>query len=459
MAGDSGDAQTAAFLIALRAKGETAEELAGLAATVRSHAEPVTPPAAARSSTPAAPAAGGRPSTSPPPRPSWSPGPAWRWPSTATARRPPRAAAPTCSRRSGRASTWTPTPSRAAWRRPASASCSRPRTTSRSATSCRCAAPSASGRSSTCSGPLTNPAGAPRQLIGVADPAYLERMGRALSLLGCERALLVHGRDGMDEVSTGAITDVVAVQGTAVRASIIDPDRARLSARPRTARSPAATPPTTRPCCAPCWRASPGPRATWWSSTPPRRSGWPGRADTLEDAIPLAVASIDDGPRPGAPRGLRRGDAPARTKLGLRASDAHIPRDRRRAHPVGTRRAQAHPPRLGARAAPGARPSRPPLLGGPDRRGHLPDRRDEALEPVQGPDPARRERVGRGARVPAGRRAGRLGAHRGRVLRRAASTTWSRRAPPATCRCCARTSSWTSTSCSRRARPAPTRCC
>ena len=44
MNGEAGDAQTAAFLIALRAKGETAEELAGLAATVRAHAEPVTPP-------------------------------------------------------------------------------------------------------------------------------------------------------------------------------------------------------------------------------------------------------------------------------------------------------------------------------------------------------------------------------------------------------------------------------
>ena len=60
-------------------------------------------------------------------------------------------------------------------------------------------------------GPLTNPAGAPRQLIGVADPAFLERMGGALALLGIERALLVHGRDGMDEVSTGAVSDTVAV--------------------------------------------------------------------------------------------------------------------------------------------------------------------------------------------------------------------------------------------------------
>jgi anthranilate phosphoribosyltransferase len=72
-------------------------------------------------------------------------------------------------------------------------------------------------------GPLTNPAGAPRQLIGVSDAAYLERMGQALAQLGTERALLVRGRDGMDEVSSGAISDVVAVDGGEVVASEIDP--------------------------------------------------------------------------------------------------------------------------------------------------------------------------------------------------------------------------------------------
>src|SRR5690606_21309395 len=44
MSGEAGDVQTAGFLIALRAKGETAEEIAGLASVVRNHATPVTPP-------------------------------------------------------------------------------------------------------------------------------------------------------------------------------------------------------------------------------------------------------------------------------------------------------------------------------------------------------------------------------------------------------------------------------
>ena len=48
-------------------------------------------------------------------------------------------------------------------------------------------------------------------------------MGRALAELGCERAMLVRGRDGMDEMSTGAVTDVVHVDGPAVTTASVDP--------------------------------------------------------------------------------------------------------------------------------------------------------------------------------------------------------------------------------------------
>ena len=50
-------------------------------------------------------------------------------------------------------------------------------------------------------GPLTNPAGAKRQVIGVADPAMARRMAEVLGTLGSERALVVHGEDGMDELT------------------------------------------------------------------------------------------------------------------------------------------------------------------------------------------------------------------------------------------------------------------
>src|ERR1044072_5075831 len=50
-------------------------------------------------------------------------------------------------------------------------------------------------------GPLTNPAGAPRQIIGVWNRDLLEPMAKTLALLGTERAWVVHGADGLDEIT------------------------------------------------------------------------------------------------------------------------------------------------------------------------------------------------------------------------------------------------------------------
>ncbi len=66
-------------------------------------------------------------------------------------------------------------------------------------------------------GPLTNPAGARRQLIGVSDPRMLDVLAQALARLGCDRALVVSSDDGLDEMSTSAATRVVEVNGTDVR--------------------------------------------------------------------------------------------------------------------------------------------------------------------------------------------------------------------------------------------------
>lgn len=58
-------------------------------------------------------------------------------------------------------------------------------------------------------GPLANPAGATRQLIGVGDPAMAERMLTVLEANGTERAMVVFGRDGLDELSTVAPSHVL----------------------------------------------------------------------------------------------------------------------------------------------------------------------------------------------------------------------------------------------------------
>src|SRR6266850_63140 len=57
-------------------------------------------------------------------------------------------------------------------------------------------------------GPLTNPARAPRQVIGVWNRALLEPLAKTLALLGTERAWLVHGADGLDEVTIAGTTFV-----------------------------------------------------------------------------------------------------------------------------------------------------------------------------------------------------------------------------------------------------------
>jgi anthranilate phosphoribosyltransferase len=62
-------------------------------------------------------------------------------------------------------------------------------------------------------GPLTNPAGARRQLIGVSDPEFLETIAGALARLGVDRALVVSAEDGLDEISVAAATKVVEVNG------------------------------------------------------------------------------------------------------------------------------------------------------------------------------------------------------------------------------------------------------
>jgi anthranilate phosphoribosyltransferase len=73
-------------------------------------------------------------------------------------------------------------------------------------------------------GPLTNPAGATRQVIGVSDPAFLEVIARALGRLGAKRALVVSSADGLDELSTSGATHVVEVDDGDVRTYEVVPE-------------------------------------------------------------------------------------------------------------------------------------------------------------------------------------------------------------------------------------------
>ena len=72
-------------------------------------------------------------------------------------------------------------------------------------------------------GPLTNPAGATRQIVGVSRPEFTELLARALLLLGSERAWVVHGADGLDEISTTGYTKVSECRDGAVKTFYLHP--------------------------------------------------------------------------------------------------------------------------------------------------------------------------------------------------------------------------------------------
>ena len=73
-------------------------------------------------------------------------------------------------------------------------------------------------------GPLTNPAGAPNILLGVFHPDLVGIMVRALQNLGARHALVVHGKDGLDEVSLGAATLVGELKDGVIREYEIHPE-------------------------------------------------------------------------------------------------------------------------------------------------------------------------------------------------------------------------------------------
>ncbi len=72
-------------------------------------------------------------------------------------------------------------------------------------------------------GPLTNPAGVTRQLVGVSDPGWLELIAPALRELGHQRALVVHGEPGMDELSPAGTTTVSDLRGGEITTYQVSP--------------------------------------------------------------------------------------------------------------------------------------------------------------------------------------------------------------------------------------------
>ncbi|MEZ5779390.1 MAG: anthranilate phosphoribosyltransferase [Paracoccaceae bacterium] len=81
-------------------------------------------------------------------------------------------------------------------------------------------------------GPLTNPAGVKRQLTGAFSRAWIRPMAETLAALGSDRAWLVHGADGTDEISIAGPTWVAALEDGAIREFELHPEEAGLPIHP-----------------------------------------------------------------------------------------------------------------------------------------------------------------------------------------------------------------------------------
>jgi anthranilate phosphoribosyltransferase len=143
-------------------------------------------------------------------------------------------------------------------------------------------------------GPLTNPAGAARQVIGVSDARFLDTIAGALARLGAAKALVVSSDDGLDEMSTSGTTRVVEVEGGDLRRYEITPEDVGL---PRAAfedvqgGTPAYNADVTR-------RVFAGERGARRDLAALNAGGAiyvAGRVDTLEDGVRAAEAALDSG--------------------------------------------------------------------------------------------------------------------------------------------------------------------
>ena len=144
-------------------------------------------------------------------------------------------------------------------------------------------------------GPLTNPAGARRQLIGVSDPAYVETMAGALAALGVRRALVVSSHDALDEMSISAPTQVVEVNGDDIATYTLAPEDVGLATAPDPDATRGGHPADNARITRAILGGEAGPRRDLAVLNAGAAIYAAGRADTLAAGVQAAQAAIDDG--------------------------------------------------------------------------------------------------------------------------------------------------------------------
>jgi anthranilate phosphoribosyltransferase len=143
-------------------------------------------------------------------------------------------------------------------------------------------------------GPLTNPAHASAQVVGVYSADLVEKLAQALKLLGLRRALVVHGADGLDEITITGPTRIGEVRGEWVRVYEVTPQQFGLNTATLSAISGGDTT-TNAEIIQAILAGKKSPRRDIVLMNAAAALVAAGRADSLAEAMPLAVQSLDSG--------------------------------------------------------------------------------------------------------------------------------------------------------------------
>ncbi len=143
-------------------------------------------------------------------------------------------------------------------------------------------------------GPLTNPAGARRQLIGVAEPASIELVAGALSSLGTDHALVVSSEDGLDEISTCGPTEVAELKDEKIVRYELSPEEFGIE-RSSDEQISGGGPEHNAQIIVEIFNGVPGPRREIAALNAAAGIYVAGQADSIADGLELARAAIDSG--------------------------------------------------------------------------------------------------------------------------------------------------------------------
>jgi anthranilate phosphoribosyltransferase len=147
-------------------------------------------------------------------------------------------------------------------------------------------------------GPLSNPAGVKRQMIGVFSRQWIEPMAQVLQNLGSERVWVAHGSDGLDEITTSGPTHVAALENGKVRTFEISPEDVGLArAKPEQLRGGDAE--TNAAALMAVLKGTKGPFRDIAVLNAAAALVVAGRAKDLKEGAALAVKSIDSGEAEG----------------------------------------------------------------------------------------------------------------------------------------------------------------